>query len=194
MGHKWPCVSQALLGSARILTQEGAGTSPVPEGMAPEAVIVCWPVTPCRVAGLDGEVELSLVEMVPEARGSSGGPAADRGAGAPVGARRRPPAPLCPLFRVPGGQAWGATSSERECSRAQGLSRAELDFWRSLTASGPGGRGRLPGVGSHGVNLFSLGAVLCPEGQEHTLPSEAALCPGENSCPADRIPEAEEKH
>lgn len=35
---------------------------------------------------------------------------------------------------------------------------------------GPGGRGRLPRVGSSNVNLFSLGAVLHPEGQEHTSP------------------------
>lgn len=140
---------------------------------------------------LGGEVELSLMDMVLGPRGSSGGPAADGGAGAPVCAPRH-----CSSFSSMSqmdGWGEGVTSSECECSGAQGLSRAELDFWKFLTTSGPGGRGKLPRVGSHGVNLFSPGAVLCPEGQEHACPSEAALCPGENSSPADRKPEAEEK-
>lgn len=164
--------------------------------MAPEAVIGRWPVTPRGAAGLVGEdpvtqrpSPLIRMEIVLEAHGDSGGPESPAADGEDHTSIWTPQHSTSLLGPPP--VRWGVTGSECKRSRARRLSRARLDFWKVLTASGPGERGRLHGVGSHFMNLcFSWMLRLVLGRSTFALQRHVSAL---EEIPPERRPEAEEK-
>lgn len=147
-------------------------------------------MTPRGVAGLVGgdiitrsRAPLSYMEMVWEAHGDSGGPMS------PTADEKttHPSVPLstAPLFCVPGGQV----GSDWQCMQVFEGPEAEQSQVRLLEGScclRPRRKRKAPwGWLTLRESVFSLDAVPYSR-QEHICPSEAHLCPGGNSSPADR--------
>lgn len=100
------------------------------------------------------------------------------------------------LSSMSGVDSWAVTSSDHECGRACRLSRADLDFWKFLALTilpRPRRKRKAPRVWltQRGSVFPGCRAVSPVAGAQEPL--EAGPCPGENSSPGDRSPEAEEK-